>query len=238
LNNRIRLIILAAVTAVHIALLVLVRFGSGGGAISALGETADTAGGGIMRLVNIQPPAPAAAVPPPEPIIALPPAPAPIPAVLAPAEVAPQTAELQTSAEVRHPADARHPSDVEAAAEREAALDSLETGNGGGFAGSEYFRLHEISTPPLLPVNQITRNVVYPPVARQMNIEGIARLELFINRQGNITAVRVLSETPPNRGFGAAAADAFRGVRALRPAELNGVPVAVRFQYNLTFALR
>ena len=89
-----------------------------------------------------------------------------------------------------------------------------------------------------MPEEQIARAIVYPSNARRLNIEGMVTLELFIDRNGTITDVRVMRETPLNRGFGEAAVNAFRGIRAIRPAELNGVPVAVRFQYNLRFVLR
>jgi len=103
---------------------------------------------------------------------------------------------------------------------------------------SEYLRRHQISALPLLPESEIARAIVYPRNARRLNIEGTVTLELFIDRQGTITDVRILRETPLDRGFGEAALNAFRGIRALRPAELNGEPVAVRFQYNLRFTLR
>jgi len=102
----------------------------------------------------------------------------------------------------------------------------------------EYLPQHRISTRPLLPEDEIARAIVYPPRARRSNIEGIVRLELFIDRQGNITDLRLLREDPPRQGFGEAALHAFRGIRAIRPAEINGVPVAVRFRYDLRFTLR
>ena len=99
-----------------------------------------------------------------------------------------------------------------------------------------YLRLHEITVNPVLPEEQIIRAMVYPPIARRSNIEGVVHLELFIDRYGNVRDVRVLREDPPGRGFGEAAVNAFRGIRG-SPAEADGVPVAVRFRYNLTFRL-
>jgi protein TonB len=101
-----------------------------------------------------------------------------------------------------------------------------------------YLPQHAISVLPLLPEDDIVSRIVYPPIAQRSNIEGTVRLELFIDRQGNIRDIRVLREMPPDRGFGEAAINAFRGIRALRPAESNGQAVAVRFQYNLRFTLR
>ena len=62
-------------------------------------------------------------------------------------------------------------------------------------------------------------------------------LELFIDRQGVVRDARVLRENPPDRGFGEAAINAFKKIRG-KPAEANGVPVAVRFRYNLKFQLK
>jgi protein TonB len=102
----------------------------------------------------------------------------------------------------------------------------------------EYLPMHRIEVPPILPDDQIHLNLVYPPIARRSGIEGIVFIELFIDHLGNINDIRILRENPPNRGFGEAALNAFRGIRATRPAELNGAPAAVRFRYPIRFALR
>ena len=101
-----------------------------------------------------------------------------------------------------------------------------------------YLPQRMITSLPVLPDSEIAARVVYPPIAQRSNIEGTVRLELFIDRYGNIRDVRILRENPEGRGFGEAALNAFRGIRATRPAEANGEPVAVRFQYNLRFTLR
>ena len=101
----------------------------------------------------------------------------------------------------------------------------------------EYLRQDKISVLPVLPEDQIMRAVVYPPIAQRSNIEGMAYLELFIDRQGNVRDIRILRENPPDRGFGEAAANAIRGIKG-KPAEANGVPVAVRFRYILKFVLK
>jgi len=101
----------------------------------------------------------------------------------------------------------------------------------------EYLAQHMITQVPVFPEDEIRRNTVYPPIARRSNIEGTVYLALFIDREGNIRDVRVLRENPPDRGFGEAAVNAFRGIRA-KPAEANGVPVAVQYRYNITFTLR
>ena len=100
----------------------------------------------------------------------------------------------------------------------------------------EYLPQHKISMLPALPEDQIIRATVYPPIAQRSNIEGRVFLELFIDRQGNVRDVRILKEDPPDRGFGAAAVNAFKGIRG-KPAEANGEPVAVRYRYAFNFKL-
>ena len=101
----------------------------------------------------------------------------------------------------------------------------------------QYLRQHEISILPVLPEDEIIRAMIYPPIAQRSNIEGTVYLELFIDRQGNVRDVRILRETPPDRGFGEAAVNAFRGIKG-KPAQANGVSVAVRYRYNLRFELK
>jgi protein TonB len=100
----------------------------------------------------------------------------------------------------------------------------------------EYLPQHRISVLPVLPEEEIRRATVYPPIARRSNIEGVVYLELFIDRQGIVRDVRILRETPQDRGFGEAAVNAFRGIRG-KPAEANGEAVAVRYRYNISFRL-
>ena len=120
----------------------------------------------------------------------------------------------------------------------------MNTGVRGGGAGAgpiEYLPQHRIEIVPDLKdiEDEIKRILVYPPIAQRSNIEGSVYLELFIDRQGSIRDVRIIREAPPDRGFGEAALNAFRRVRAkAKPAEANGEPVAVRYRYNISFTLR
>ena len=100
----------------------------------------------------------------------------------------------------------------------------------------EYLPQHQITLLPVLPEDEIIRATIYPPIAQRSNIEGVVYLELFIDRSGNVRDVRILRETPPDRGFGEAAVNAFRGIRG-KPAEANGMAVAVRYRYNINFRL-
>ncbi|MDR0710707.1 MAG: energy transducer TonB, partial [Spirochaetaceae bacterium] len=69
-------------------------------------------------------------------------------------------------------------------------------------------------------------------------IEGVVYLELFVDAQGEIRQISILRETPEGRGFGQAAVNAFRGIRADKPAKSNGQEVAVRFRYPVRFTIR
>ena len=100
----------------------------------------------------------------------------------------------------------------------------------------EYLPQHQITLLPVLPEDEIIRSTIYPPIAQRSNIEGVVYLELFIDRQGNVRDVRILRETPPGRGFGEAAVNAFKGIHG-KPAEANGLAVAVRYRYNINFKL-
>jgi protein TonB len=102
----------------------------------------------------------------------------------------------------------------------------------------DYLPQHQISVIPKFPEDRIRQAVVYPPIALRSGIEGRVFLELFIDPQGGIRQVRVLREDPPERGFGEAAAKAFRDIRADSPALANGKPVAVRYRYVLHFRIR
>ncbi|MCL2472492.1 MAG: energy transducer TonB [Treponema sp.] len=112
-----------------------------------------------------------------------------------------------------------------------------ETGTGTGAEQIVYLPQYMVTDPPVLPDSDIAGAMVYPPIARRANIEGNVYLELFIDQQGNIRHINILQENPPKRGFGDAAINAFKGIKA-KPAETNGEPVAVRYRYPIRFTLK
>ena len=217
--SKIKPLVFAAVTILHIALIMFAGFRA------ELPVVVAEPVAGVMRLVSVQ-----EELPPP-----LPPLPPSSPRVPPPPERPPETplAASEALAETFIETETDEISPPVAAVPANAPLQHHTL-----IGQNEYLRRHQISALPLLPEDRIARAVVYPRNARRLNIEGTVTLELFIDRQGAITDIRVIRETPLNRGFGEAAVNAFRGISALRPAELNGEPVAVRFQYNLRFALR
>jgi protein TonB len=103
--------------------------------------------------------------------------------------------------------------------------------------GEEYLSMGKISVAPEFSERDIRRNLVYPPIARRSGIEGLVYLELFIDSRGQVQRINVLREEPADRGFGEAAAAAFRGL-SCTPAEANGRAVAVRYRYPVRFRLR
>ena len=214
--NKLKPIIFAGVAVLHITLIPLVSF--------RVPARSSEPAAGVMRLVRIQEEAPPPPLPPPPPPPERSAAPPPAePAAEATIETVEAVEVSPISQSVIAP-PAAPPSASTAAHDIAGQID--------------YFPMRMVSVLPLLPEEDIARAIVYPSQARRLNIEGMVTLELFIDRHGAITDVRVIREEPPNRGFGQAAVNAFRGIRAIRPAQANGVPVPVRFRYNLRFTLR
>jgi periplasmic protein TonB len=100
-----------------------------------------------------------------------------------------------------------------------------------------YLQQHLVTALAVLPESEIVRAAVYPPIALRSGIEGTVYLELLIDRNGNIRDIIILRENPPNRGFGEAAVNALKGLKA-KPAEANGTTVASRLRYNYTFKIK
>ena len=72
---------------------------------------------------------------------------------------------------------------------------------------------------------------VYPTIARQRGIFGLVRLEGSIDERGNVKSVKVLSGDP----FLAAAASSVVARWKYKPAMLNGQPIAVKAQIQVSF---
>jgi protein TonB len=110
------------------------------------------------------------------------------------------------------------------------------SGNNSG-AAENYLPMHQVSLGPKFDDTIISRNMIYPPIARRSGIEGTVYLELFIDRTGLVQQVRILKEDPPGRGFGEAAVKAFEGARCI-PAQANGENVSVRYRYPVSFKIK
>ncbi|MDR0758582.1 MAG: energy transducer TonB [Treponema sp.] len=104
-------------------------------------------------------------------------------------------------------------------------------------AAEDYLPMHKISVPPVFSEREIIASLAYPAIALRSGIEGTVYLELFVDRRGVVKQITILRENPPGRGFGEAAVNAFRGLTG-KPAEANGVPVAVRYRYPVRFTIK
>jgi periplasmic protein TonB len=113
--------------------------------------------------------------------------------------------------------------------------------SGETFSGEEdvieFLPMHLVSQLPRFSEDEIKRKVIYPPIAQRSELEGTVYLEIFVDSYGAVRSVTILKEDPPDRGFGEAAAQAFRGLKG-SPAMANGKEVAVRYRYPVRFTLR
>jgi len=82
-----------------------------------------------------------------------------------------------------------------------------------------------------------TREVkpVYPEIARKARIEGVVILEITVDKQGNVTDVKVLRQLP--MGLTEAAVEAVKQWK-YEPSTLNGRPVDVLVTVTVTFRLQ
>lgn len=76
---------------------------------------------------------------------------------------------------------------------------------------------------------------VYTEIARKARIQGVVILQTIIDKEGNITDVKVLKGLP--MGLAEAAVDAVKQWK-YKPATLNGKPVAVYFNLTVQFNLQ
>ncbi len=75
----------------------------------------------------------------------------------------------------------------------------------------------------------------YTEIARKARVQGVVIVEAIIDKQGNVTNVKILKGLP--MGLDTAAADAVKKWR-FEPATLNGKPVAVIYNLTVNFRLQ
>lgn len=98
-----------------------------------------------------------------------------------------------------------------------------------------YLPQSNIDVSPILDKEAFKARVVYPPMAKNMGLEAMVILELFIDQTGTIRKIVVLKD--PGNGFAEAAVAAMQGI-SLKPAMAGGSPVAVRFRTPVYFTLK
>ena len=74
-----------------------------------------------------------------------------------------------------------------------------------------------------------------PEIARKARIQGVVIVEAIIDKEGNVTNVKILKGLP--MGLDSAASDAVSKWK-FRPATLNGKPVAVIYNLTVNFRLQ
>jgi protein TonB len=87
----------------------------------------------------------------------------------------------------------------------------------------------------LAPVKIYDPKPLYSEVARKARIQGVVILQAVIDRQGNVTDVKVLKGLP--FGLTEGAVEAVRQWK-FEPATLNGKPVAVYYNLTVNFSLQ
>ena len=216
-ENRVRLLLLAAVAAVHAVVIFFLAFN----VATAPQEQREIAR--IMRLTDFDEIVPAPPAPPPPP---------PPPQQAAPAEpMVEAIAEIMIEVETVL--------DQVVAAPGTLIAPSAADGAAGDAAPSwdDFLPAHRVTDPPRFDEREIAAALVFPPIALRSAIEGRVILELFVDRNGIVQLVRILREDPEGRGFGEAAERAFLG-RQGTPAMADGVPVSARFRYPVSFRIR
>lgn len=73
-------------------------------------------------------------------------------------------------------------------------------------------------------------SAVYPPAAMSANIEGRAVLDCSLTAAGEVTACRVVSETPAGMGFGVAAVTLAQTTMRAAPTNVRRVHIPVTFR--------
>jgi protein TonB len=103
------------------------------------------------------------------------------------------------------------------------------------------YELFDIQKPPSFPggekalMEYLARNIQYPALARENNIQGTAALTFVVNKDGSISEVKIVKD--PGGGCGKEAERVVKGMPKWTPGEANGNPVKVRFTLPVRFKL-
>jgi len=216
-ENRTRLLLFAAVAAVHVVAILFVAFSTR----IAVEQPRENAR--VMQLADFAEIVPA----PPEPVRLPPPPPPP--------QNPPDEAVVESIAETMLEVETVPDQTVVAPGTLSSAPANV--GGNGPPSMDDYLPQRMLSEVPRFNEREIQAALVFPPIALRSGIEGRVILELFIDANGLVRRVIILREEPDGRGFGEAAERAFVG-RQGTPAMADGVPVSSRFRYPVSFRIR
>ncbi len=93
----------------------------------------------------------------------------------------------------------------------------------------------EVTSLPI-PVRVDLPRSEYPPDALRDGFEGVVKLRLVVDEEGNVREATVLSD--PGRGLGAAAARAAKRWFKFRPARKDGAAVATEIPFTVEFQIQ
>jgi protein TonB len=82
----------------------------------------------------------------------------------------------------------------------------------------------------------VSRNVVYPQKARQLNIQGKVFVRFFIEKDGYVSNVEVVRSADPE--LDAEAARVIKMLPRMEPAKVNGKPVRITYTIPINFRLK
>lgn len=111
---------------------------------------------------------------------------------------------------------------------------SSDMGTGSGVSGDST----RVKPKPVVKVKPKVvheERVEYPEEARMMEIAGDVLLEVYIDRNGNVSSVRVLKE--PGGGLGKAAAKALKKFKFTPALSQYGTPMPCKIKYVYSFVL-
>lgn len=139
---------------------------------------------------------------------------------------------------VQKPTKAKSRVTPKAMARNNLSMDLGPGGNGGAelgadAAGSQAMALNEGEADIEPRLIQPAKAPGYPKAAQKAGVSGLVLVEVTVNESGVISNMEFL-ETPGNYGFEEEVRKAL-GKWKFKPAELNGVAVAVRLQYPFEF---
>jgi protein TonB len=108
-------------------------------------------------------------------------------------------------------------------------------------APDKTYEMFDIQKPPSFPggeaelLKYLAKNIEYPALARENNIQGVVALTFVVNKDGSISEVRTVKDI--GGGCGKEAERVVKNMPRWSAGEANGNPVKVRFTLPVRFKL-